>query len=287
MHLVLHMAYLFLLVHLILYPSPLPILLESPGGPIGIREPIISAYSVTNILFAPFSFSSFPHILVLFSFLFSLPASPSPDSTAYLALLLAFCLHILALHMPIFPTPLLLFEPARCLPLSSLYAVFMKQCFFPTFIFLFPVLLTSTVLLSLSLAETPSLHLQTSNHSSAPPPAARITFLGLLALSCLLLVFFSASIMFLSPSTTCNTENTSRRNWDRHGTGVGLTGRRSLVRVIITYSPSPSRRAWNSVFPPPLNIVLLILAAMHSLQKAGKVAWRLVVAPFAIVVAGL
>ena len=275
-----HLVYLALLSHLVLYPSPRPILVDTPGGPIGFREPIVAIYSISNICFTPFS-SSFPHVSVLFSLLISLPTSPSPGGIAYSLWVLALCLHILFLQFPGYPTLPLLFGPTRWLPLSSLYLACVVRYLLPALVLSLPVFLGSTVLLSLSLSG-PSANPQTSTPTPSAPPSA---FLILFCIGCFLFLYLSIStLLFFTPSPFCKDE--VRCDWERYGVGFGAAGRRSLVRAILAYSPS--RHPLNLAYPPPLNILSLPLAFLPVLpRQVYKFFLRLVVSPVAFLAAGL
>ena len=276
-----HLAYLVLLAQLILFPSPRPILVETPGGPVGFREPIIAIYSISNIYFNPLSYSSFPHVSVLFSLLISLPTSPSPDGIAYSLLLLALCLHILLVPFPSYPTIFLLFEPTRWLPLSSLYVACVVRYLLPAFMLLLPVLLASIVLLSLSLSGPPSVNGLTIDPTASAPPSA---FLALFSIGCSLFLYLSISTLLLSPSPL--RKDDIRCDWERYGSSAGVAGRRSLIRAILAYSPST--RPFNLAYPPPLNILSLPLAILPVLpHQVYKFFLRLVVGPVALVAAGL
>lgn len=256
-------------------------LLNTPGGPIGFREPIIATYSISNLAFNPLSVSAFPHTLVLFPLLVSLPSSPSPDTPSFGLLILALCLHILFVQSPNYPTIPLLFEPTRWLPLSSLYASSSTRYLLPAFVFMLPILLTSFVLLSLST----SIPMLTGQAIGTPRSTARLSaFLALFGIGCFLFLYLSLSSLLLSPSSVHKDKN--GWGWETYGAAVGIAGRRSLVRAILAYSPS--RHPMNLAYPPPLNILSLPLKVLPWLpRRIYKIFWRLVVGPIAFMAGGL
>ncbi|KAF8591925.1 hypothetical protein K439DRAFT_614776 [Ramaria rubella] len=284
-HLIAHLVYLLVLADLILYPSPPHIFINSSGGDLGIREPIIIIYSIADIIFNQlFTFAALPHVLLLLSFIYSLPASPAPDTSAYTMLLLTLCLHILFLHSPTYPTLLLLFEPSQWLPSSSLFVACIKRCLLPAFVFLSFVFLASMFLLSLSLSDTIS-SMREIGLTLAAPPSARLAFLSLFCVAGVLFLFYTF-ILLLSPSSVRGEVNTPEFDWERYGVGIGLEARRCLIQAILAYSPS--RRPYNSAYPPPLNLLSLPLVVIPLLSNTTyKFAWRLLVGPFAFVAAGL
>lgn len=270
-----------LLAHLILYPSTPPILLRTPGGPIGLREPSIAVYSISNIAFHLLSFSIFPHVLVLFTLFISLPASPSPDATTFSLLPLALCLHILFVQSPNYPTVFFLYEPTRWLPVGSLFVVCLERYILPAFVFLLPTLLGSIVLLSFSLSGPMSNGQPINLYSTTALPS---TFLTLFFVGCFLFLYLSISALLLSSSTIHKDED--RWHWESYGASVGIAARRSLIRAVLAYSPS--RQPLYLAYPPPLNVLSVPLKVLPWLpRKFDRLFWRLVVGPFTIVVGGL
>lgn len=265
-HLLVHLGYLSLLAHLVLYPLR--------SSTFGMRESLLVIYSISSIVFKHGGIASFSHLLLILSLVFSFPSSPLPDS-AYAFILGSLCLHILELPFPSFPNVFLLFDPLYWLPISSLYSASFRTCIIPAFTFLLPILFGFSLLLTLSLSEEVYLW---AYHSAASPLTARSVFLGLFCMSCVLFIHLTVVMQLSAPASP--TEWSSRLS-DRYGRIFGDQARRSLLRAVLMYSPND-----DVLFLPPLNLLdVLLKNSPQGIYGMRVWTWRIMVFPLSLITA--
>ncbi|TFK57373.1 hypothetical protein OE88DRAFT_1651062 [Heliocybe sulcata] len=287
------LSYLALLANFVLDPPSRPIITYGPS-PVGIRGIFLILYSACSLL-RSWSLSAFPGVIVLLSFMTCLPAVPYPGDNAFDALLLALSLQILALHLPEGPSPALLFNPERTLPLSTLFRSAVHRVFYPALVFFLPTLLITLYLLSTSLSDT-FLNLNTLLGLPAPMET-RLAFMTLGIILLLLFISFVILLTLLFPFLTSTSTSPSPESskWDRYTEAVGLNARRLFVRSVTTYSTP-------YFFPPLLNFVPFVLVTVPRvflyvvgrgkgrvavLERVEEGAWWALVAPLGLLVASL
>lgn len=290
-------VYLGLLLNYLLDPPEYPTIIQGYLQDFGTRGIIFGVYSAAYLIKFR-TLRGMPHALVLLSLIAAIPDVPIPGDGAFELMTFGFILHILLLHLPIAPSPLLLFQPANMLPLVALLWQSVAQSWMPALTFFLPVLFFATNLLSISLADVFVLNGPMANYLPEAPIQTRFAFLALY-LIVVILFFSSATVMILVfASTTLNTTRPSNQ-WDRYGQPIGLEARRTFLRILIAYSPSNSM-VYST--PTPLNLIPFLLVELPSqavrlvrprgvpvqMAKFNKdtalVVWRLTVVPFAAVV---
>ncbi|KIJ38445.1 hypothetical protein M422DRAFT_781382 [Sphaerobolus stellatus SS14] len=288
-HLAFRLAFISMLAHLLLYPSPLPILVNSPGGPLEIREPLIIIYSVSSLFGSLWSLAGLLHLLTLIAFAFSLPtSSPLVGSDSYTLLLFVLFFFLISLPFPSTPSYILLFDPPSWLPLCSLYISSFHHYILPVFVFFAPVFVGSAVLLSLSLSgEIPMVKFFTIVENSPESPySSRLTFLILFSITCLLFLYFSIASHLLIPISN-RTGRDDLFTWDRHGDRLGYDGRQILVQALLKYH-IPHSGTDNLAFPPPLNVFGGLMTISNGKARLFYLLmWRLTVIPLAFILSGL
>ncbi|KAF8528110.1 hypothetical protein BU17DRAFT_39112, partial [Hysterangium stoloniferum] len=272
-HLLSHLAYLTIMAHFLLSPPHM----SSPA--IGLRDSLITIYSLSNIIFNFWSTSALLHLLVILSIVTPKLTASFPDSNAYTLLLVAFCVHILLLHFPNqYPTPLLLFEPSRTLPKAALYAASLRRGLVSALVFLLPLFLISTLLFSLSMAGNFFSFMATST----PPYNSRLAFIILFCVAFSLLVHFSTCGLLLSGSVMSH-DNSIDGGWDNFNAASGIDARRSLVQAIIAYYPLYPH--YHLRYPPPFNFRTLLPQIFPYFPQTTL--WKMLIGPFAFIVAGI
>lgn len=282
------------LAHFLLYPLTKPIITGSLKQQ-EQREYFLTLFPIA-LLARPWSIRVFSFLLVLFSFMFSLPSVPFPDETLYMVLYLALALQIMFLHFPHPPSPLFLLPVHWSLPLSVLLTYSVSHMFLPVILFFLPVTLLAVLLLSASLADT-TLKFFSLMTLDPSPLQTRTVFLILLAavLLLLLLSLIVGAAKFPSISMTAdNSRSPHGQKWDRYSRRVGLGARKAFIRALVRYSQP-------YYFPPPLNLLHLIFVRfpwlvlslfgqngpfLH-LEVAERMLWRVTVGPVIWVVAGI
>ncbi|KII93475.1 hypothetical protein PLICRDRAFT_99653 [Plicaturopsis crispa FD-325 SS-3] len=286
LELVIQLVYTGTLAHYVLYPPARPIITNglTSNSP---REILIIIYSFTLVM-QRWSVSTIPFLLVLVSFLVCLPFSPFPEDNSFGALLLALALLILQFHLPHPPSPLFLFSLDRTLPLSTLLHQGLSATLAPVLGFFLPVVIATFFLLSISLRDliVPVTQALTVDVAPMETRTALLTMLAveaLLSLWCLFIL--AAAFASLLPGSRPSNA------WDRYSTSIGLDARRAFVRALALYGDG-------CYFPPPFNVVRLVFISLPStflhvagsprpLDAAKKLAWRIIVGPFAFLAAGI
>jgi hypothetical protein len=285
----LHFLYIFLLLAYLLIPHYWPPVYK---GHVWDATPfLLIIYAFSGLLQAS-SIQALPYMAVVLAFGFYLPDAPAAGEGGFDLLIFAFVLHILFLHLPVAPTPLLLLKPESSLPLASLLRRGFSDAFLPVLAFFLPALGLSSFLLSVSLKDV---FLQIAPHFAAftiTDEAPVETRTGFLALYFTLDVLFIASLVMLvlNVASTAATITGNISRWDRYGNAVGADARRALIGAVAQYTPSGT-----SVypFPPPLNLLVVILVRAPTtilrklrimdglnLRAVGeRVLWRIFVAP--------
>ncbi|VDB99842.1 unnamed protein product [Peniophora sp. CBMAI 1063] len=253
--LLLHVIYLILLAHYLLWPPPRPVL-SNLYLTIGLRGILITIYAVATV--CRLSTNVIPSFLVAFAFLATLPSAPYPGGFAYAILLAAFILHILLLHTPRTPTPFLLFKPDFVLPLAELLNGEFTHTVQPAFLFWVPGLLVTLYLLSVSLVDDlpwlPPMHMNGGTpfvKIMASPMETRQAFLAL-AIIMLVLILFSTVVTVLYGATLRAAMHTPVEAWERYSKPVGARARQRFIAALALYA-SPH------VFPAPFNLLQLVL----------------------------
>ena len=281
------MGFLGLLCNYLIDPP-----LQTEVATSNLRGTLLSLYALSK-LFTIWSSATLPFLLVLISFLMSLPSPPLPNMFAYTLLLVAFSWKILLLHLPVQPSPLFLLPPEQMLPLAVLVWRGLARTFVPIVAFFIPGLFISLVLLSISLNDRFYFVGAVTFTTIPSPMESRAVFLALFTILfiflCCALGFSVLIHPFLAPH-----EGPARSSWDRYSSSVGLEARQAYNRAVRTYSVP-------YYFPAPLNILhilfvripraVLILAGYkampRSLEVVERVLWRFTVAPFTLALSAL
>ncbi|KAI0053283.1 hypothetical protein FA95DRAFT_717743 [Auriscalpium vulgare] len=285
------LGYLALWAHYLLHPPTRPIITmqTAKAGVVGPREILLIIYSIASLC-RSWNAYVVPCVLVSSAFILSLPSSPFPGDSSYSVLLVAFCVHIMLLHLPRTPSPNFILAPDVTLPLSTLLWYEFTRTLYPVVLFYLPAILVSTYFLSVALADSIP-RFVVLPFTTASPMETREAFVLLWALigflvvsSTILLVLFSASMMATSPRPLSP--------WDRYSQPVGYQARRIFTTAVITYSAP-------NFFPPPFNLLDLFFIRLPTviLRIAGRkdlsfmnrtriILWRCTVAPIGLVVAG-
>ncbi|KZT21647.1 RNI-like protein [Neolentinus lepideus HHB14362 ss-1] len=218
-------------------------------------------YSAASLV-RSWSMSVLSAAMVFVPFISCLPAVPYPGDNAFDVLLLGLSLHILALHLPHAPSPALLFNIEKSLPLSTLFCNAIQRVFYPALIFFLPALFITLYLLSTSLSDT-FLRIQTLLGLPAPMET-RAAFMALGITLLLLFISFIVLLTLLFPSIISN-PSASGSQWDCYTEPVGLDARRLFVRSVAVYSTP-------YFFPPLINLIpfVLVRAPKMFLYVVGK-----------------
>ncbi|OCH96475.1 hypothetical protein OBBRIDRAFT_743150 [Obba rivulosa] len=282
--LLLYAMYLGLLVHFVLLPSA-PSTGSLKASKLDIRVLCLMLYSGSRLL-KTWSLRSVPFFLVLLAFLNHIPSVPSPDDLAYHVLLYAFSWHVIELHLPLTPTPLVYLPFHQTLPLAVLIWHGISRIFLPVIAFFLPAMLVSLAILSLSMRDILDIGFITTY---APAPMqARTAFVALFCVTLLLLLSSLVILVLTYPSFSLHP---SMDPWDRYSKSVGLQARIALVRVVSIY-------VGPYIFPCPMNILQFALriphmvamlmgkaALAHKVSAAERTVWRLAVGPLMLIVA--
>ena len=230
------------------------------------------------------AWSSIPFLVVFVSFSSCLPSHPVAGDIPFSILLLALALHMLQLHFPSGPSPILLLPFHICLPLCALLAICMSQVVFPVLTFFLPIILLTWISLSLSLKDT--LPLDTTFRLLPSPMETRVGLLAILGIEVMLLIPSLLTPLILTGSFSRRDRLTS--TWDRYSEAVGVEARKYFARAVMAYSTPHA-------FPPPFNLLPLLLqlpsatlrahgAPSSILAALERSLWRLTVGPIALVV---
>lgn len=262
--LVLFLLYFAALVHYAILPPVLP------GGPVqhlrpGMREVFIMVYASAQ-LFSSWDITIVPFIFTLLAFLACLPSVPRPQDGAYSVVLFTVSLHLLQMHLPRSPSPLMLFPFDLALPLAALVQHGIFRVFIPVIAFFLPALLLALFLLSTSLSDI-LMHLSANFIANASPLEARTAFLTLLAVLFILLLCSLMMLILVYPNLSSQDPLPAR--WDRFSRPIGSEARRAMVAVIAKYSQP-------AYFPPPLNLAHFILIRIPSWVwgSLGRTRWQ-------------
>ena len=281
------------LAHYLLYPPTGSTITGWPFKQQGPREYFLILFPMA-LLLRTWSIHHIYFILVLISFVFTLPYVPLPNDTSFVILLVAFAAQILLLHCPNPPSPLFLFPCHQSLPLSILLIQSASRMFIPIVLFFLPVLLLATLLLSSSLSDTTFKMSPTTTLDSSPIQTRTfILVLFSVAILLLLLCLVMGSVEFPSLSSADMSVTPQGQRWDRYSQRVGLDARKAFVRALVRYS-----EPYN--FPPPLNLLHLLLVRLPwtarylcgekgpspYLDAVEQILWRVSVGPVVAAVAG-
>ena len=288
MDILLQLGYLALLSDYVLHPPEPPIITTGLDS-IGPREVPLMIYSVASLLKPPTLLLA-PFVLVAGAFLFSLPRVPFPGDTMYSILLGALLLHVLLLHLPRIPSPILLLSPPVTLPLATLLWHQFTRTLYPGVLFYLPATLLASHLLSVALNDIPHFPIV----FTLTQPAQMEIRLAFFVLWCILiflmmvasvpLVLFNASLPPLSSQAISP--------WDRYSSGVGVRSRMIFATAIVAYSVP-------YYFPPPFNLLQILFVHIPQLlarlfgwkqtpatEKIEGILWHLTTGLLAFVVAG-
>jgi hypothetical protein len=295
--------YIALLLNYLVSPPRRPVIDDSYVYNYGWRGIILVIYAIASLLRPP-SVRSLPHILVLLAFVASLPTVPMPADGAFDMLLLGGILFVISLlFIPIVPSPIFLAPPQQGIPLATLLWRGFTQIFTPLLIFFLPAIFISVNLLSLSLADNFLRLLTTISSPSSiqmalpAPIETRAGFLTLFFIVVILMVCALIMLVLVVPTTSLNRRDS--KPWDRYGMGIGLEARRTFIKATIAYSSETL--ASTPSFPPPLNLVVLILVRLPvkivgwatrrdlsgTRHMAERAIWRVSVVPVAALFAAV
>ena len=108
-------------------------------------------YAFGQLLLPWSAAASIPSLLTLLAYLSCLPSVPRAQDIGYSMLHLAVALHLLQLHLPRAPSPLLLLPFDAAFPLATLIHRGIFRIFIPGVVFFVPALVLALYLLSESL----------------------------------------------------------------------------------------------------------------------------------------
>jgi hypothetical protein len=290
----LQFAFAGLLLSYILDPPTLVVIDQGYLKNFGLRGVFLCIYS-GSYLISKRTLQGIPFGILLLAFSMALPAVPMPGSGTFDLLLITFIFHVLLLHTPSLPTPLLLFRPQEVLPLAVLLWRSFTHTWLPILGFFFPVLFLATNLLSISLADVflRQLALITAEIPQAPIET-RAAFLTLYFLV-LFIILTSLAMMVLVFSTTyLHTSSPNFTRWDRYGQPIGITARQTFIRSVIAYTAEPEHVY---PFPTPINLAVWLFVRLpariaHSSgwlstnrlrQRGEQILWRGSIVPLTII----
>ncbi|TCD63988.1 hypothetical protein EIP91_004690 [Steccherinum ochraceum] len=246
--LALFLLYFVALIHYAVQPPLTPVEPVQALVP-RLREAFIMLYAFSQ-LFKPWEVTIVPYILTSLAFLSCLPLVPRSQDGAYSVLLFTVSLHLLQLHLPRSPSPLLLIPFDMALPLATLVQHGIFKIFIPVITFFLPALLLALFLLSTSLSDLLQHFLTLATTTSPSPLEARTAFLTLLAFIFILLLCSLMMLILVYPQLSSRDPPPLR--WDRYSTPIGLEARRALISTVANYTQP-------TYFPAPLNIFHFIL----------------------------
>ncbi|KDQ63816.1 hypothetical protein JAAARDRAFT_170026 [Jaapia argillacea MUCL 33604] len=265
---------MILLIHYVVYPPTKP-MINFRSSLVGVREIFLIIFSASSLVRPP-PLLSWWAILVLPAFIFSLPSVPFPGETSFQVLLMALSLHILVLHLPISPSPVLLFPFERALPLSTLFWHSFSRIYYPALLFFLPAFILSAYLLSCSLFDTFEIHQNfiPSVLTFLPAPMdTRTAFLSLVILILLLFMLFTMLLVLLFPFLASRARpslgHAAPDPWDRYTESVGLDARRAFLRAVWTYTPNPNSHSSPYFFPAPFNLAQVVLVKVPEVMLAA------------------
>lgn len=272
-------------------PPRKPVIVDDPPS-VGFRGVCILLYTAA-LLVRRWSMSTLPPALVFLSFISHVTAEPCPGDFAFDVLLLALIWHLLSLHLPDSPSPLLVLSASDSLPLAALFHRAVTHAIRPAVLFFLPIFLLSFHMLSLSLSDT---FLRATVFFTDPLPSAPIeTRASFLTLCLIIVILFSASLCILTVTAASQGFSATQAidPWDRFGSGVGRQARLSFYRAVHHYSD-------RYYFPAPFNLLSIMFVQVPAcamwLASRGnawsyrarmeKLVWRATVGPFALLFAG-
>jgi len=214
------------------------------------------------------------YVVAALAFLFSIPNLPIPGQTPFMLLNISMGIQVLELHFTQCPSPLYFFPVDLSLPLALFLRKKIAQGIIPVALYLFPVFLFSSYLLSSSLADTFLRldHLDLDVLSPAPFQT-RVAYL----------IFSSLVIIIAAVCTialiTLDYPRTAADRWDRFSPYAGYEARTVWLRTVVTYSDP-------DLFPSPLTFVHILRFPSPSsdiMRRVQGLIRRIVVGPFALV----
>lgn len=251
-----------------------------------VREWGLIVYSMARVA-SQWSLSAAPFLLAMASICLSVAPSLSLGEMGYSLALLALSIHVLQLHLPFPPTPILLFLPDQTLPLAILLWHGVSRIFIPVTLFFIPALSLTILLLSLSLSDVIGF---ISPLAAQPSPLeARSAFVVLFAILFSLLICSLVMLILIYPSLSSRPHPSNP--WDRYSEPIGLSARRAFSAATVAYS-SPY------LFIPPFNLIQLLLfrapgfllglaqakGVALQLRTVEKMVWRVSVGLFCWIV---
>ncbi|KAK7694575.1 hypothetical protein QCA50_001761 [Cerrena zonata] len=281
-------AVLALLIWYIFSPPTVPLEEDANSPSPGVREILMMVYSFSEICRAKQS-SSIAATIVFVSLASRLPSVPLPSDIAFSGLLIALTLYALQLHVPAHPSPVFLLPVEEILPLSTLVQHGMSRIFLPVTTFFLPSILMFLFLLSMSMSGGLPTIPFLAEYSGASPLETRSAFVFIMVVLLGIMIFSLIMLILVYPF---HSPTNSLSTWDQYSVPIGLDARRAFVRVVIAYSG-------RKTFPPPLNLLYLLIAALKAVfrvvgvvrplvwfDKLQDLLWNVLVLPLALVVSG-
>ncbi|KIL70649.1 hypothetical protein M378DRAFT_155588 [Amanita muscaria Koide BX008] len=255
-------VFLGLVVHLLNNPPVFP-------QRIAAREVALAILTLTGLC-RPRAAHKVSFIISALAFLISIPDYPLRGQTPFLLLTTSMAVHVVELHLARYPSPLYLFPVEWSLPLAVYLGKRLAQGIIPVVLYLFPVFLFSSYLLSTSLADNFS-----SLQRLAPAPfETRVAFL---IFACSVIVTAALCTIIL---TTLDSYKVVTDRWDRYSSEVGHDARALWFRTIVTYSNPDT-------FPSPLTFFHTLQffgTSSQAMKRVRVFVRRLFVGPFALLI---
>ncbi|KZP00503.1 hypothetical protein CALVIDRAFT_533513 [Calocera viscosa TUFC12733] len=273
----LRIAHLLLAIWISLYPSP--------TAHWGVPSILWTLFTLCTSLELPWHPSLF-RLLSLLTLVTALPTPPQPSHLSFLLLLSSIAVSLISFHLPLHPSPILLFVNKQVIATSTRFEYLLSRALIPSILYFLPLVLASIFALALALNGDPwhPYLLLRATFEYAAEVAPYETRIACLVAVILALAGYIWLIEFATVELAARGEQ--RENED---------AQRGFVRAMIDYSYLPGREERTGYrLPAPLNLAELavadlpyyVLCALRGRARASKwrvaakaVVWRTCVAP--------
>jgi len=262
--LILRIAHLVLAIWLSLYPSQLP--------QWGIHEVLWTICTVCTSLELPFRPSLF-RLLSLLALISALPYPPQPSHLSFLFLLSSIAVSLISFHLPLHPSPILLFVNKNVIATSTRFEYLLSRALIPSVLYFLPLVLASIFALALALNGDPwhpylLLRSTYAHFADVAPYETRV--------ACLVAVILAiAGYIWLIDFATVELAARGEQRENEEA-------QRGFVTAMIDYTYLPGRDMRTGYrLPAPLNVAELLVAdlpfwVMYTLPRERERArkWR-------------
>ncbi|KZT52202.1 hypothetical protein CALCODRAFT_502552 [Calocera cornea HHB12733] len=238
----LRIAHLLLAIWISLYPTPF--------ARWGLPEIVWTVFTICTSLELPWHPSLF-RLLSLLTFLTAIPSSPQPSHLSFLLLLSSIAASLISFHLPLHPSPILLFVNKQVIATSTRFEYLLARALVPSVLYFLPLVLASIFALALALNGDPwhpYLLLRTLiAYAEVAPYETRI--------ACLVAVILAiAGYIWLIQFATVELAARGEQRENEEA-------QRGFVTAMIDYTYLPGRDMRTGYrLPAPLNIIELVIA---------------------------